>query len=358
MRKYLLLYLLILISFGSHAQTKVIKMSATKSTDYGVGYFLPKTVLLVEVDYSRTTRKSGIYAKYAEHFLGFDSKSIIMEDGVTCTLNKIQVKSTGVPDKREGYLIEFKTKTTAPFVCLTEEGLICTINADYMLETPKITAKPAELKAAPAVSAQSVLTEEYFRAGSTMKMAEVAAKRIYELRESRNDLLTGNADNAPRDGEGMKIVLAQLEAQEKALTELFTGTSTTETLDAEFEVEPQTEMEKEVIFRFSKYEGIVDADDLSGIPVYINIKRAEEETPEAPADPKKKEKEPASIVYNVPGKAAVEVYFGINLLYKNTFQIVQFGKKQVLATSLLEDKKTPVKIYFYTETGAIKQIIQ
>ncbi|MDR1563292.1 MAG: DUF4831 family protein [Dysgonamonadaceae bacterium] len=356
MRKYLLL--LLLIPFGSLAQTKVVKMSATKSTNYGVEYFLPKTVLIVEADYSRTTKKSGIYAKYAERFLGLDKKSIILEDGVTCTLNKIKMTSSGVPDKREGYLIEFKAKTTMPFVFLTEDGLICTINAEYSPELPKTIAKSTENKTASTVNAQSILTEEYLRAGSTMKMAEVAAKRIYELRESRNDLLTGNADNAPRDGEGMKIVLAQLDAQEKALTELFTGTSITETFNAEFEVEPQMEIEKEVIFRFSKHEGIVDADDLSGSPVYINVKRAEEEMIEMPVDPKKKEKEPASIVYNVPGKAEVEVYFGINLMYRNTFRIVQFGKKQTLATSLFEDRKAPVRIYFYPETGAIKQIIQ
>ncbi|MDR0685967.1 MAG: DUF4831 family protein [Dysgonamonadaceae bacterium] len=356
MKGYLFLFLL--ISLGIHSQTNVIKMSATKSTNYGVGYFLPKTVLILEANCSRTVRKSGIYARYAERFLRLDPQSVIMEDGIICNLNGIKVRSSGVADKREGYLIEFKSKTTAPFVCLTEEGLICAINADYIPEMPTVAVTPAVAGITSTVGAGSVLAEEYFRAGSTMKMAEIAAKRIYELRESRNDLLTGNADNAPRDGEGMRIVLAELESQERALTELFTGTSTTETFDAEFEIEPETEVEKEVIFRFSKYNGIVDADDLSGSPVYINIRRAEEEAPEVIVDSRKKEKESSGIVYNIPGKASVEVYFGVNLLYKNTFQIVQFGRKQTLATSLLEDRKAPVRIHFYPETGAIKQIIR
>jgi hypothetical protein len=189
-------------------------------------------------------------------------------------------------------------------------------------------------------------------------MAEVAAKQIYKLRESRTDLLTGEADNVPRDGEGMKIVLANLESQEKALTELFTGTTQLETLDSEFEVEPLADIEKEVLFRFSKYAGIVDPDDLSGSPVYINVHRLEKKEEEAIVNPKLKEKEPLSIVYNVPGTASVEIFYGVNSLYKNTFQIVQFGNKQVLAPSLFEDKKAPVRIYFYPQTGAIKQIIQ
>ncbi|MDR1372858.1 MAG: DUF4831 family protein [Dysgonamonadaceae bacterium] len=356
MKKILLIFLLLSANLSS--QTRVVKMSATKSTDYGVQYFLPETLLSISAEYTKAEQKSGIYSRYAERFLGLDAKSVITEDSVTFTLEKIEVTSLGVPDTKENYLIEFKSKTTSPFVYLTEDGIICTVNADF---TPSVSTKKNEqktVKASPAVEARSALTEEYFQAGSTIKMAEIAAKRIYEIRESRNDLLTGNADNAPRDGEGMKIVLDRLESQEKALTELFTGTTSVETFAAGFEINPQTEIEKKTLFRFSRYEGIVDADDLSGIPVYINVKRAEEIMQETPEDTKRKGKEQMSIVYNVPGKASVEVFAGIKTMYKNIFQIVQFGKKQILATSLFEDKKSPVKIYFYPETGAIRQIIQ
>jgi len=360
MRRLNILFLLSILAFAPlEAQTKVIKMSATKSTDYGVEYFLPKTVLTIGVEYSKTTRKAGPYAKYAGKFLGLDEKSVVSEDEIYYTLDKINADSKGVPDRKESYLITFKAKTTSPFVYLTEDGLICTINAEYEIPKPAPQAvKTGNESKSPAVNVQSMYTEEYLRAGSTLKMAEIASKQIYKLRESRNDLLTGEADNAPRDGEGMKIVLATLEAQEKALVELFTGTTTIEKFDSEFEVEPTTDLSKEVLFRFSKYLGIVDAEDLSGSPVYINITKTNEGNGDSETDPKKKAKEPESIVYNVPGKASVEIFFGTNSLYKNTIQIAQFGNRQILATSLFEDKKAPVKIYFYPNTGAIKQIIQ
>ena len=358
-RLNILLLLSLFASIPLAAQTKVIKMSATKSTDYGVEYFLPKTVLTIGVEYSKTTRKAGPYAKYAGKFLGLDEKSIVLEDEMYYTLDKVTVETKGVPDKTESYLVSFKAKTTAPFVYLTEDGLICTINADYQgsksaPQNIKIgkDAKPS------AVNVQSMYTEEYLRAGSTLKMAEIAAKQIYKLRESRNDLLTGDAENAPRDGEGIKVVLANLEAQEKALAELFTGTVAIEKSDSEFEVEPAADLNKKVLFRFSKYLGIVGADDLSGSPVYINLIKIDEGNNDIETDPKKKAKEPESIVYNVPGKASVEILFGTNSLYKNTLQIAQFGNRQILATSLFEDKKAPVKIYFYPNTGAIKQILQ
>jgi len=343
------------------AQTKVLKMSATKSTDYGVTYFLPKTMLTVRVNYSKITQKAGPYARYAEKYLGVNGQSVISEDRIYYTLNNINVISKGVIDKDASYLVEFKSKTTAPFVYLTEDGLICTINADYEAESNddnKVKPTTPPVSESKQLSAHSVFTEEYLNAGSVTKMAEVAAKQIYKLRDSRTDLLTGNADNTPRDGEGMKIVLANLEAQEKALTELFVGTTSIESFDSEFEIEPISNIDKEVLFRFSKYAGVVDKNDLSGSPVYINIKNLESIETQDIVDPKRKAKEAQSIVYNTPGKAEVEVFYGINSLYKNTLPIVQFGNKQILATSLFEDKKAPVKVYFYPETGAIKQITQ
>jgi hypothetical protein len=350
-------FILFAVHFLS-AQTKVLKMSATKSTDYGVTYFLPKTVFTVRVDYSKTTQKAGQYVRYAEKYLGLKEQSVVLEDKVFYTLDKINIESKGVIDKNASYLVEFKSKTTSPFVYLTEEGVICTINADYVDETgnnnKNSVARPASKSS--TTPPHSVYTEEYLQAGSVTKMAEVAAKQIYKLRESRTDLLTGNADNAPRDGEGMKIILANLDAQEKALMELFVGTTAFELYDAEFEIEPLTNLDKEVLFRFSRYSGIVDKDDLSGSPVYINVRNLE--STEEIIDPKRKAKEAQSIVYNVPGKAEVEVFYGINSMYRNTLQVVQFGDKQILATSLFDDKKATVKIYFYPETGAIKQIIQ
>jgi len=359
MKRIGILFFILFVFNLLNAQTKVIKMSATKSTDYGVTYFLPKTVLTVHVSYSKTTQKAGTYAKFAEKFLGINEQSVVLEDQVYYTLDKISVVSKGIVDKDASYLVEFKSKTTSPFVYLTEDGFICTINADYVPEPINSNKTAAATKGVESTPlSQSVFTEEYLTAGSIAKKAEVAAKQIYKLRESRTDLLTGDADNAPRDGEGMKIVLANLEAQEKTLVELFTGTTNVESFDAEFEIEPLSDIDKEVLFRFSKYIGVVDSDDLSGSPVYINVKNLNITEETEIVDPKRKSKEPQSIVYNLPGKAEVEVFYGINSMYKNTLQIVQFGSKQVLATSLFDDKKAPVKIYFYPETGAIKQIIQ
>jgi hypothetical protein len=341
------------------AQTNVVKVNATKNNNYGIQYFLPKTALEIEIEYTQIEQKAGIYAKYASKYLGINEESVITENQTHYTLDNVSVNNLGLPDKEESYLIELKSKTTAPFVYLTEAGLICTVNADYTV--PQINKNQTDNPKTPdnplTINPQSVFTEEYLRAGSVSKMAEVAAKQIYRIRESRSDILTGEAENAPKDGEAMKIVLANLEAQEKVWTGLFTGTSIQTKKTGQFIVEPVAELNKEILFRFSKYFGIVDKDDLSGSPVYINL--VDLKTVDIiEIDPKKKAKEPKSIVYNIPGTASVEIFYGVKQIYIGEHPVTQFGTTQILATSLFEDKKAPVQILFYPNTGAIKQIVQ
>ena len=47
------------------------------------------------------------------------------------------------------------------------------------------------------------------------------AKEIYNIRESKNALLRGQADNMPSDGAQLKIMLDNLNAQEEAMTQMF-----------------------------------------------------------------------------------------------------------------------------------------
>ena len=141
--------------------------------------------------------------------------------------------------------------TVAPYAYLTEDGLLCSINAEYTPVESELDAAKKNKGSQQKVTDASVFSEELLMAGSTAKQAEVAAKQIYRIRESRLNILTGEADNLPPDGEAMKLVIQQLEEQ-----------------------------------------------------------------------------------------------------------ITQFGTREGLAPVMFEDKKAPVKVLFYPETGAIKQIIQ
>lgn len=346
----------LLLSLPILAQTKVVKKNAVKANNFGITYSLPKTTLVVEAEVTKVTCKAGPYYKYAEKYLGV--KDAITEDKVYFELGKIHLINKGIPDDNNTYIVEFKSGTVAPYAYLTEDGLLCSINGEYEPEDNKNPDSSRNKVTPEKVTDASVFSEELLMAGSTAKQAEVAAKQIYRIRESRLNILTGEADNLPPDGEALKLVIQQLEEQEKALTNLFTGVRTKEKSDYEVSIVPFDNLEKEVLFRFSNQLGIVDADDLGGVPVYMNLKAIDRAPELDPKEAEKKAKSLKGIIYNVPGKASIEISMNKKTLYKGEAQITQFGTQEGLAPVMFEDKKAPVKVYFYPETGAIKQIIQ
>ncbi|MDR2472886.1 MAG: DUF4831 family protein, partial [Tannerella sp.] len=287
-----------------------------KAAGEGIIYYLPKTSLIINAEVTKTTVKAGVYYKYAERYLGV--KNVAAEDKISYELGKITLINKGIRDEDNKYKIEFRQKTVAPFVYLTVDGLLCAINDEYVPEPAVEDTLPKQpSNKQQNLSSSSVYTEELLVAGSVAKQAEVAAKQIYHLRESRTDILTGDADNLPPDGEAMKLVISKLEEQERELTKLFTGTETRETNYFDVTIIPSDEVEDEILFRFSTRLGILDEDDLGGDPVYISVKALERAPELEPKEAEKKTKQMAKgVIYNVPGKARVEITFNKKKLLK------------------------------------------
>ncbi|MDR2145462.1 MAG: DUF4831 family protein, partial [Tannerella sp.] len=315
---------------------------------------LPRTSFIINAEVTKISIKAGPYYRWAEQYLGV--KDVPAEDRVYYQLGDITLTNKGIPDENNRYKIEFKQKTVAPFVYLTDDGLLCAINAEFTPETAPSSRKRPDNNAANAASTIPALTEELLMAGSVAKQAEVAAKQIYRLRESKTDILTGDADNMPPDGEAMKLIISKLEEQEKALTKLFTGTETQETSSFEISILPDDELEHEVLFRFSSKLGILDDDDLAGEPVYMNLTALERAPVLDAKEAAKKEKEMKGVIYNVPGKALVEIVRANKTVLKREEPFVQFGTQESLMPVILEDKREIVKVIFYPETGGIRQI--
>ncbi len=355
--KDLILIIGLCLALPLAAQTRIVKKNAMKANNYGITYTLPLTQLIVHAEVIKHSWKAGPYYKYAEKYLGI--KEVVTEDKTFYKLGKINLTNKGIPDPDNTYIVEFKAGTTAPYACLTEEGLLCSINAEYVPEVLP-AGQGAQKNQTPndGISKKSVLSEELLMAGSTAKQAEVAAKQIYRIRESRLNILTGDADNLPPDGEAMKLVISQLEQQERALTDLFTGTRTQDIAEQTFIITPSDDIEKEILFRFSEQLGIVSPDDLGGTPVYLHLSAIERAPELDPKEAEKKAKMMKGIIYNIPGKASIEISSYKKTLYKGEVQVTQFGTQESLAPVMFEDKKMPVKIFFYPEIGAIKQIIQ
>lgn len=338
-----------ILSASVRAQTEVTA-GIMRGKDYGVTYVLPKTEIQLTVQATQHTYTPGEFSKYAERYLRLNNVS--PEPGTYWTLDKIQTEVVGVPDKEHVYFVKMKDKTVAPLIELSKDGIIYSINMPPG-SGQKRTAPTAPSNAddnAPNVNPRDFMTEEILMANSTAKMAELVAKEIYNIRESKNALLRGESDNMPKDGAQLKLMLDNLTLQERAMTEMFAGKMTANTKTYTIRIVPK-ETKHEVAFRFSKKLGVVANDDLAGEPVYITINDLKSIT--IPADDGKKQVD--GVAYNVPGRAHVTLSYQNNELYNAEIPITQFGVTEYLAPVLF-NKNSTIKVLFNPDTGGLVKV--
>lgn len=338
------------VAFAQETQ----KLTANKHNEYGLIYTLPKTRLNIEVEAVKTIKKAGPYYRYAEKYLGV--KNPITEDSQTWTVSDVNVSAYGVPDNDNKWLMKFKAGSS-PYVILDANGLPLAINTDA--ETEAVTRKRnkmADKSVLDGTDYSSAFTEDMVASESLMKRAETTAAKIFELRESRNDLVSGNADQMPPDGASLKLMLEELNRQEQTLTAMFVGTTQTETKVFRFDYEPTKDVSGDVAFRVSDINGIVDKDDLSGDPVYISIKTTLKG--ELPVDEKGKEKEipKGAVMYTIPGQATVSLTYNGKAIANESLEIAQFGIQFGLDPKMFVDKKQPAYVIFHPESGSIKEM--
>ncbi len=337
----------LLIPAGSYAQTEVSNYLPGKNSE-GVTYFLPKTSIDITVKTEKTTYTPGDFCRYAEKYLRLTGISTTPDE--QWTIQSVILTPVGTPDTEKVFTIKLKDKTVAPLVELTEDGIIKAINTTYPKPSSQTTQEENKTH---TLNPRDYLTEEILMAGSTAKMAELVAKEIYNIRESKNAITRGQADNMPKDGESLKIMLNSLEEQEQALMQLFIGTTVKENKSFTVKITPTGNINKEVLFRFSKKLGIVAASDLAGSPVYLTL--TNQNTVPQPTEEEKNKKKPEGVVYNVPGKADISLDHGIRNVYKGELIISQFGNTEVLTNNLF-NKKTTTKVLFDPTTGGLIKI--
>ncbi len=345
----------------TQAQTEVT-VGVMQGKDYGVTYMLPQTEIEIVAHATRHTYTPGEFCRYAERYLRLTDVSD--EAKVYWTLDKVEIRTTGVPDKDKVYFVKLKDKTTAPLMELTEDGIVRSINMPFSGDKGKKSQRESNAsRPARDVDPRSFMTEEILMASSRAKMAELTAKEIFNIRESKNALIRGEADNMPTDGQQLKLMLDNLNVQENAMTALFTGKEEKESSTFIVRLTPK-EMNEEVAFRFSQKLGLTDKDDLAGNPIYISISNlgtptltptGEEESKKKKTKKGKDEELPEGVVYNVPGRAQVVITYGKQTLFNGEIPVTQFGTQECLAPVLF-NKKATTKVVFDTTTGGLIKI--
>ncbi|MDD2645224.1 MAG: DUF4831 family protein [Bacteroides sp.] len=337
--------ILLLPVIFSCAQTR-ITTGVTQGRDYGIVYTLPKTTIEIEVQTKKESFTPGEFSRYAERYL--HQTEVTTDNKEEWSIESVTVRSVGIPDKDKTYFIKMNDRSVAPLMELSEEGVVVSINRPF---SPVVQKEEKVITQKKRINPRDYLTEEILLANSTAKMAELVAQEIYNIRESRNILLRGQADYMPKDGEQLKLMLSKMEEQEEAMTQMFTGTKSIETKNFRFRLDPSEELNGKVAFRFSTKLGVVDSDDLSGEPIYINLTNLQSvPITEAKGKPKSN-----GVAYNVPGKGRVILTYLGKELVSSDLPITQFGVMEYLAPTLFNRRST-IQVQFNPNTGGIIKV--
>lgn len=335
------------------------KLTASKHNEYGIVYSLPITHLRVTVTAEKVIYTAGEYYRYAQLYLG--NSNAIKENSQQWSIKDIEIDSYGTPDTENQYLMQFRTGSV-PYLMLDDSGLVLALNIDetagvlpndYARNESYVMNKNIPRGVNAALTS---LSGEFLVSESSAKRAEIAAKQIYKIRESRTNIIIGEADQMPPDGEAMKLMLKELDSQEAALLALFLGTESRETVTHTFTYTPTANINSEVLFRLSNFNGIVDKNDLSGEPVYLELKQVG--IVELPVDENgvTKTLPKGAVMYKIPAINDVTLKFeGKNLLSKR-LEIAQFGVDFGLNPALFTDKKQPAYVIFNPQSGSIKEL--
>lgn len=358
MKKYIFGALAALLLTDAQAQ-QVQTVTIGDNLNYGITYNLPTTAVQVTVTAHCTQVKAGAYAPYAEKYLGLTD--VPQTDGTEWEIEQIAMTSIGLANRSKTYHIMFPEKGALPTFYLTDEGQLCGINKEPEVQREVIEEKP-ESRPKVKYKPSELMTSDILKAGSKAKQAELVAEEIFNIRESRSDLIKGEADNTPNDGQQLALMLDNLSAQEEALLSFFVGTKTELNETKVYTYVPDDQVDKDVFFRFSKELGFTSADDMAGAPYYITVSLLEDNRIQLPEDPKERSKMEIAllkasgkgIAHCIPGKARVSISTLGAELTQLDMMMAQFGHVEQLPQMQFTDKKKVSAALLNTATGALK----
>jgi hypothetical protein len=163
----------------------------------------------------------------------------------------------------------------------------------------------------------------YNSAGSLEDNARLAADRIFNIRRSRYELITGEAGENVF-GAGLGSALAELDKLEEEHLSLFLGKQTTKITSAEYEVMPSGDKENYIVCRFSTTDGLLPTEDLSGQPIVLETTPLNHLSTEGFAVVEKPSKDDRA--YRIADDVVCRVISGNIEIASEIIPIFQFGK--------------------------------
>ena len=353
--RWVLVMAMVWLTSCASRQATVTPYVAGEQPTSGVVYYLPKTQLRIHFIISEEQFEPGPLVAYASRYLG---ESYATQPTTRYQIERVAMHAHGVPDTTQGYLIQsVATPSVEQLAALTPEGLLYSLHGkayqpattDYLADYPKGVTQQ---------EASQALPQEYALATSRAKQAEVAASRLFELRERRVELLSGQVETMPCDGPALKMVLDGLDKEIAALQALFAGRTTKRYYEEVVDIPIDEPISQQVVARFAPQYGLVDKKDLSGAPIYVNVEAVKRPATQSDAELHKLTRS-KSLRYIEPGRARVSLQLPErSQAIMLDLSVAQWGRTAILEHKLGADKlgQLPYTIYFDLTSGSIELI--
>lgn len=325
-------------------------------------YGLPKTSLKVDVELVKSVARKGPFAEFAAKYL---QMKVAQQDIVTWRIANVALSEHFELDPSQYYVITFKNypKNIERLITLTKEGALLDMSLSSFLASGQFA--PAEITTgfknmvieSPLFQTVDTLFQVMLKDTAFVKeplvikklqhlskeaQAKELAQQIFDLRQRKQDLLNGEADDSP-DGTTLKILLEQIDLQEAALLSMFTGTSMEIASKRSFVCVPEEGSRKIPLFHFSEQQGFADSKEGAAEVACIFSPLGEVAVNNmAIVHPKsvaksKKEKEilKNSVYYRIPAQVEVKVTVNSQTLASKRIPLYQMGT----ITSILMEVK-------------------
>lgn len=348
--KKILLSAFALAAAAANAQNAVV---SAKSGDGGKDeavavYYLPKTVLDVEVVAVNHQFKAGPYASDAKRLFGTAAE---MQDRDNWEVKSVNIVRRAEPDQAQRYKVLAGFGTAGSLVSLTEKEILRGVNLPMGFGSSTCAAKPACEAACKGKGRKHREQDEEndgfktnfkYKEGDSVAVksdADFAFDLINGLRFTRAEMLQQNGDEV----KDINAFLHKMEKEEADLNALFFGKTTDKVQKMTFSVSPDKEGNLEVT-KFGSRGGFGDGGDA----ITLTVKKKVSPTKVNGTGGKN------GYVYRVPAMAEVEVKQGKASLWKGTLPVAQLGAVESLPAGFFD--KGDLKALFDTETGALLQI--
>ncbi len=341
-------------------------------------YALPRTVIVIDVEVERSTKTPGPYAEFAETYLGLND--VIFSPSHSYEITSVSINGFAEPDPEQIYYIIFPEENEQSFCfSLNEAGLLHSVNKkieDPVNQTAFVESKDYGIYYSDATFnyfMDSIMKEQIDTIIETVPLDTITLQRqtlrrswvekskdlrakevadyILEIREKKFDLISGFQE-INYSMEALKYMYTEMDKMESDYLDLFTGITTTETINHRFVHKPDKEdiVRRHTLFRFSGKGGIKPAGADEGFPVTISYNRSKatdmirEQVGRHSPTRRKDEK---GIHYRIPEYADLLFYIGEEKRAEARTLVSQFG----IVTHL---PAKDLQIEFHPMSGSIK----